>query len=127
MCACAGFSLHASVHAARPDVRCVLHVRAPAALAVSATRRGLLPLCAEAALLGDVAYHRVPDGQCAIFRHLSLRGPTLFCHLHCTVGLGHARNYGAECCGLKFHMECVYCVICLCFIPAYKILCDTSS
>lgn len=57
-----GFSLHASVHAARPDVRCVLHVRAPSTLAVSATRRGLLPLCNEAALLGDVAYHRVPNG-----------------------------------------------------------------
>ncbi|XP_045781674.1 protein hu-li tai shao isoform X6 [Maniola jurtina] len=57
-----GFSLHASVHAARPDVRCVLHVRSTGALAVSATRRGLLPLCNEAALLGDVAYHRVPNG-----------------------------------------------------------------
>ncbi|XP_052745651.1 protein hu-li tai shao isoform X7 [Bicyclus anynana] len=57
-----GFSLHASVHAARPDVRCVLHVRSAGALAVSATRRGLLPLCHEAALLGDVAYHRVPNG-----------------------------------------------------------------
>ncbi|CAH2101466.1 unnamed protein product [Euphydryas editha] len=57
-----GFSLHASVHAARPDVRCVLHVRSAGALAVSCTRRGLLPLCGEAALLGDVAYHRVPTG-----------------------------------------------------------------
>ncbi|XP_053623080.1 protein hu-li tai shao isoform X7 [Plodia interpunctella] len=51
-----GFSLHASVHAARPDVRCVLHVRSPGALAVSSTRRGLLPLCHEAALLGELAY-----------------------------------------------------------------------
>ncbi|CAH2062499.1 unnamed protein product, partial [Iphiclides podalirius] len=58
-----GFSLHASVHAARPDVRCVLHVRSAAALAVSATRRGLLPLCAEAALLGPLAQHRTPHGN----------------------------------------------------------------
>ncbi|KAJ8705851.1 hypothetical protein PYW08_012897 [Mythimna loreyi] len=57
-----GFSLHASVHAARPDVRCVLHVRSPPALAVSSMKRGLLPLCHEAALLGDIAYHRVPQG-----------------------------------------------------------------
>ncbi|XP_075989417.1 adducin 1-like protein hts isoform X2 [Anticarsia gemmatalis] len=57
-----GFSLHASVHAARPDIRCVLHVRSPGALAVSAMKRGLLPLCHEAALLGDIAYHRVPNG-----------------------------------------------------------------
>ncbi|XP_060809146.1 uncharacterized protein LOC106138603 [Amyelois transitella] len=57
-----GFSLHASVHAARPDVRCVLHVRSAAALAVSSTRRGLLPLSAEAALLGELAYHSPPYG-----------------------------------------------------------------
>ncbi|XP_038220997.1 protein hu-li tai shao isoform X4 [Zerene cesonia] len=57
-----GFSLHASVHAARPDIRCVLHLRSPAALAVSSTRRGLLALCAEAATLGQLAYHRVPLG-----------------------------------------------------------------
>ncbi|GBP55270.1 Protein hu-li tai shao [Eumeta japonica] len=58
----AGFSLHAAVHAARPDVRCVLHVRSPSALAVSATKGGLLPLCTEAALLGLLAYHHVPYG-----------------------------------------------------------------
>ncbi|XP_032526047.2 protein hu-li tai shao isoform X1 [Danaus plexippus] len=57
-----GFSLHASVHAARPDLRCVLHVRSAAALAVSASKRRLMPLCGEAALLGDVAYHAVPGG-----------------------------------------------------------------
>ncbi|XP_037875858.1 protein hu-li tai shao isoform X18 [Bombyx mori] len=57
-----GFSVHASVHAARPDLRCVVHVRAPSALAVSATRRGVLPLCQEAALLGEVAYHTLPYG-----------------------------------------------------------------
>lgn len=57
-----GFSLHASVHAARPDVRCVLHVRSPPTLAVSSMKKGLLPLCHEAALLGDIAYHRVPHG-----------------------------------------------------------------
>ncbi|XP_063390904.1 protein hu-li tai shao [Cydia fagiglandana] len=57
-----GFSLHAAVHAARPDLRCVLHLRAPAALAVSSARRGLLPLGHEAALLGPLAYHSVPPG-----------------------------------------------------------------
>ncbi|XP_045506179.1 protein hu-li tai shao isoform X3 [Colias croceus] len=57
-----GFSLHASVHAARPDIRCVLHLRSPSALAISSTKRGLLALCAEAATLGQLAYHRVPLG-----------------------------------------------------------------
>ncbi|XP_022119462.1 protein hu-li tai shao isoform X5 [Pieris rapae] len=57
-----GFSLHASVHAARPDIRCVLHLRSPSALAISSTKRGLLALCSEAATLGVLAYHRVPLG-----------------------------------------------------------------
>ncbi|XP_049883230.1 protein hu-li tai shao isoform X2 [Pectinophora gossypiella] len=57
-----GFSIHGAVHAARPDVRCVLHIRSPGALAVSSMKRGLLPLCNEAALLGEIAYHRVPNG-----------------------------------------------------------------
>ncbi|XP_050676474.1 protein hu-li tai shao isoform X2 [Leptidea sinapis] len=57
-----GFSLHASVHAARPDIRCVLHLRSSSALAISSTRRGLLALCAEAATLGQLAYHNAPVG-----------------------------------------------------------------
>ena len=30
-----GFSLHAAIHAARPDIRCVLHLQASSAIAVS--------------------------------------------------------------------------------------------
>ncbi|KAJ2939509.1 hypothetical protein O0L34_g6337 [Tuta absoluta] len=60
-----GFSVHGAVHAARPDLRCVLHVRSASVLAVSCTRRGLLPLCHEAALLGDIAYHQVPTASLA--------------------------------------------------------------
>ncbi|KAL4714801.1 hypothetical protein ACJJTC_002660 [Scirpophaga incertulas] len=55
-----GFSVHACVHAARPDVRCVIHVRAASVLAVSCCRRGVLPLGHEAAMLGELAYHALP-------------------------------------------------------------------
>ncbi|CAH0757003.1 unnamed protein product [Diatraea saccharalis] len=57
-----GFSLHAAVHCARPDIRCVVHLRSPGALAVSSCVGGLLQLCHEAALLGQIAYHRAPPG-----------------------------------------------------------------
>jgi ribulose-5-phosphate 4-epimerase/fuculose-1-phosphate aldolase len=30
-----GFQLHAAVHAARPDIKCVIHVHTPSVLAVS--------------------------------------------------------------------------------------------
>ncbi|XP_041968734.1 protein hu-li tai shao isoform X2 [Aricia agestis] len=89
-----GFSLHAGIHAARPDVRCVLHVRSPAALAVSCTKRGLLPLSHEAALLGEVAYHTAPAGtldaeeQDRVFRALGPHGRVLV-----------VSGAGALCCG----------------------------
>ncbi|XP_043216941.1 protein hu-li tai shao-like isoform X1 [Amphibalanus amphitrite] len=51
----------AAVHAARPELRCVLHVQQPAVVAVSALRAGLLPLTEDAAALGAVAVHR-PQG-----------------------------------------------------------------
>ncbi|XP_077289248.1 adducin 1-like protein hts isoform X2 [Arctopsyche grandis] len=57
-----GFMLHSWVHAARPDIRCIIQVRAPAVLAIGALRSGLLPLTREAALLGDVPAHQLAAG-----------------------------------------------------------------
>src|SRR5215475_2398220 len=40
----AGFTIHSAVHAARPDVLCVLHTHTVAGVAVSCQKQGLLPL-----------------------------------------------------------------------------------
>ncbi|MEM6511683.1 MAG: class II aldolase/adducin family protein [Pseudomonadota bacterium] len=40
----AGFVIHSAVHAARPDVACVLHTHSKAGVAVSAQKDGLQPL-----------------------------------------------------------------------------------
>ena len=40
----AGFVIHSAIHAARPDVACVLHTHTKAGVAVSAQKNGLLPL-----------------------------------------------------------------------------------
>jgi ribulose-5-phosphate 4-epimerase/fuculose-1-phosphate aldolase len=54
----AGFVIHSAVHAARPDVGCVLHVHAPAGVAVSAQKGGLLPISQQATIaLTSLAYH----------------------------------------------------------------------
>uniref|UniRef100_A0A8D1PVI3 Adducin 1 n=1 Tax=Sus scrofa TaxID=9823 RepID=A0A8D1PVI3_PIG len=53
----AGFTLHSAVYAARPDVKCVVHIHTPAGAAVSAMKCGLLPISPEALSLGEVAYH----------------------------------------------------------------------
>ncbi len=54
----AGFVIHSAVHAARPDVTCVLHVHTPAGVAVSAQKKGLLPISQQATLaLASLGYH----------------------------------------------------------------------
>jgi ribulose-5-phosphate 4-epimerase/fuculose-1-phosphate aldolase len=54
----AGFVIHSAVHAARPDVGCVLHVHTVAGVAVAAQRGGLLPISQQATIaLSSLGYH----------------------------------------------------------------------
>src|SRR4051794_27322856 len=54
----AGFVIHSAIHAARPDVTCVLHVHTTAGIAVSAQKGGLLPISQQATIaLGSLGYH----------------------------------------------------------------------
>jgi ribulose-5-phosphate 4-epimerase/fuculose-1-phosphate aldolase len=55
----AGYVIHSAVHAARPDVACVIHTHTRAGIAVSAMEEGLLPLSQTAMRFdGHLAYHR---------------------------------------------------------------------
>jgi ribulose-5-phosphate 4-epimerase/fuculose-1-phosphate aldolase len=54
----AGFTVHSAVHAARPDVHCVIHTHTRAGMALSSLRQGLLPLCQKSMLFQNrLAYH----------------------------------------------------------------------
>ncbi|XP_031434248.1 alpha-adducin isoform X3 [Clupea harengus] len=53
----AGFMLHSAIYAARPDIKCIVHIHTPAGAAVSAMKCGLLPISPEALALGEVTYH----------------------------------------------------------------------
>jgi len=54
----AGFVIHSAVHAARPDVQCVIHLHTPACMAVSMMKCGLLPLSQHAQMFyGRIGYH----------------------------------------------------------------------
>ena len=53
----AGYVIHSAIHAARPDVGCVLHTHTNAGMAVSVLKCGLLPLTQTAMRWGKVAYH----------------------------------------------------------------------
>jgi len=54
----AGFVIHSAVHAARPDIACVLHTHTVAGIAVAAQAGGLLPLSQQATIaLASLGYH----------------------------------------------------------------------
>jgi len=90
----AGFMLHSAIHAARPDVRCIVHLHTPSIVAVSTLKCGLLPLCQESCLIGDVSYHSYhgivndPDERQSIAKDLGPSNKVMF-----------LRNHGVVCCG----------------------------
>ncbi|GAB3662695.1 class II aldolase/adducin family protein [Ramlibacter alkalitolerans] len=54
----AGFIVHSAVHAARPDVQCVMHSHTTAGQVVACQQGGLLPLSFNAMFYGGrIAYH----------------------------------------------------------------------
>jgi ribulose-5-phosphate 4-epimerase/fuculose-1-phosphate aldolase len=54
----AGFVIHSAIHAAREDVRCVLHTHSLNGVAVSATKGGVLPISQQSIfVLSSLAYH----------------------------------------------------------------------
>lgn len=54
----AGFTIHSAIHAARPDVGCVMHLHTEAGMALSMLECGLLPLSQTAMFFhGQIAFH----------------------------------------------------------------------
>jgi len=53
----AGYVIHSAVHAARPDVACVIHTHSWASMAVSSLECGLLPLTQTAMRFLKIGYH----------------------------------------------------------------------
>ena len=53
-----GFVIHSAIHAARPDVHCVMHSHSSAGLAVSVLKNGLVPMIQDVMpFYGRLAYH----------------------------------------------------------------------
>ena len=53
-----GFVIHSAIHAARPDLHCVMHSHSEYGLAVSALKEGLIPMIQDAMpFYNNVAYH----------------------------------------------------------------------
>lgn len=90
----AGFMLHSAIHAARPDLKCIIHLHTPNIVAVSAMKCGLLYLSQESCLVGDVSYHSYEglvvegDERDRIAKDLGVHNKVML-----------LRNHGAVCCG----------------------------
>lgn len=88
------YSLHAAIHAARPDIKCVIHVHTPSVVAISALKCGLLPISQESVVIGDVSSHAYigtindPEEKDKIARNLGPNNKVLL-----------LSNQGAVCCG----------------------------
>lgn len=53
-----GYVIHSAIHAARPDLHCVMHSHSEYGLAVSALKEGLIPMVQDAMpFYNQVAYH----------------------------------------------------------------------
>ena len=53
-----GYVIHSAIHGARPDAHCVIHTHTRAGMAVSAVRRGLVPLTQTGMrFIGHLGYH----------------------------------------------------------------------
>lgn len=54
----AGFTIHSAVHAARPEIKCVIHTHTVAGVAIASIEEGLLPLNQWSLQFHDrIAYH----------------------------------------------------------------------
>ncbi len=53
----AGFVIHSAIHAARPEMKCVMHTHTRAGMTLSALKCGLLPITQTATRFDKVAYH----------------------------------------------------------------------
>ena len=54
----AGFTIHSALHAARPDLTCIVHTHTAAGIAVSAQKGGLLPISQHALkFYGRLSFH----------------------------------------------------------------------
>ncbi|XP_023288405.1 protein hu-li tai shao isoform X3 [Orussus abietinus] len=89
-----GFQLHSTIHAARPDIKCIVHLTTPSVIAVSSLKCGLLPLGQESIVIGEVSTHQYiggsfePEEREKISRNLGPINKVMF-----------LTNRGAICCG----------------------------
>jgi len=106
----AGFVIHGCVHAARPEVACVLHTHTRAGVAVSAQKEGLLPLSQHAArVYSQLTYHDYEgialdmDERTRLARDLGATSKVMILRNHGLLTLGDSVRDAFD---LMYYLDC---------------------
>jgi ribulose-5-phosphate 4-epimerase/fuculose-1-phosphate aldolase len=106
----AGFVIHGCVHAARPEVNCVIHTHTRAGVAVSAQTEGLLPLSQHAArVYSEVTYHDYEgialdmDERARLARDLGRTSRVMILRNHGLLTMGDSVREAFE---LMYYLDC---------------------
>ena len=106
----AGFVIHGCVHAARPEINCVLHTHARAGVAVSAMKCGLLPISQHAMRVqAQCAYHDYEgialdmDERERMARSLGAKSKVMILRNHGLLTLGETVREAFE---LMYYLDC---------------------
>jgi len=91
----AGFVIHSCMHAARPEINCVIHTHTRAGVAVSAMKHGLLPISQHAMRVhAEITYHDYEgialykDEQERMARDLGKKSKAMILRNHGLLALG---------------------------------------
>ena len=106
----AGFVIHSCMHAARPEINCVIHTHARAAVAVSAMKCGLLPISQHAMLShADVTYHDYEgvalyeEEKARMARDLGKTSKAMILRNHGALALGETVREAFE---IMYYLDC---------------------
>ncbi len=106
----AGFVIHSCMHAARPEINCVIHTHTRAAVAVSAMKCGLLPISQHAMRVhAEITYHDYEgvalyeDEKERMARDLGSKSKAMMLRNHGVLALGESVREAFE---IMYYLDC---------------------
>jgi ribulose-5-phosphate 4-epimerase/fuculose-1-phosphate aldolase len=106
----AGFVIHSCMHAARPEMNCVIHTHTRAAVAVSAMKCGLLPISQHAMRVqAEITYHDYEgvalyeDEKERMARDLGKASKAMILRNHGVLALGETVREAFE---IMYYLDC---------------------
>ena len=106
----AGFVIHSCMHAARPEINCVIHTHTRAAVAVSAMKCGLLPISQHAMRVhAEITYHDYEgvalyeEEKERMARDLGSKSKAMILRNHGVLALGESVREAFE---IMYYLDC---------------------